>query len=341
MIGRLTLRADCSRTVGAGHVMRMIALGQAWRDRGGTVRFLGSVPGMDMRIEEDGFTLVPLSDVHPDGADLTRVLAETSPGGWVVLDGYHFDGGYQCGLWSAGRRVLVLDDVCDRGEYCADVLVNQNADAREYAYPINGDAALLLGTRYALLRREFVAAAPRARDFSTRPLNLVVTFGGADIYNWSGRVLEAVGAGFPGQFNVRVVAGAVNPHLKALAETVKGFPGECRLLHSVGDMAALFDWADLALSAAGSTCWELCRMGVPMWLLILADNQMGIGTSLEANGVARIVDAVDGEASESWERSLLGFLSDTPFHQTASRAAPAMVDGRGAYRIVDFMLARS
>ena len=36
----LFIRADASVSIGTGHIMRMIALGQAWQAQGGEVHFL-------------------------------------------------------------------------------------------------------------------------------------------------------------------------------------------------------------------------------------------------------------------------------------------------------------
>jgi len=36
-----------------------------------------------------------------------------------------------------------------------------------------------------------------------------------------------------------------------------------RLFSSVNNMSELMSWADIAISAGGSTCWELAYMGLP------------------------------------------------------------------------------
>ena len=51
-------------------------------------------------------------------------------------------------------------------------------------------------------------------------------------------------------------------------------------------MPQLMAWADLAVSAAGTTCWELAFMGLPMLLVVLADNQRPNATCLDELGVA-------------------------------------------------------
>ncbi len=54
--------------------------------------------------------------------------------------------------------------------------------------------------------------------------------------------------------------------------------------------------ADMAVSAAGSTSWELAFMQLPAILLILADNQRPIAESLEQKGAA---------LNEGWGREVL------------------------------------
>ena len=62
------------------------------------------------------------------------------------------------------------------------------------------------------------------------------------------------------------------------------FSGE--VLAGVRDMAAVMDWADLAVTAAGSTCYELALLGVPFITLILAENQEKIAKYLQSADIA-------------------------------------------------------
>jgi UDP-2,4-diacetamido-2,4,6-trideoxy-beta-L-altropyranose hydrolase len=105
----LLVRADASEVTGMGHVMRCMALAQAWQDRGGPVTFLGAIPqSLGARIEVAGFDYRHISAPCPDPSDLHSILSllddvnkEIKRSPWVVLDGYHFDPTYHAMLRAA------------------------------------------------------------------------------------------------------------------------------------------------------------------------------------------------------------------------------------------------
>jgi spore coat polysaccharide biosynthesis predicted glycosyltransferase SpsG len=97
-------------------------------------------------------------------------------------------------------------------------------------------------------------------------------------------------------------------------------------------MAAAMSKSGLAISASGSTVWELCCLGVPSVVWPLAENQRGIAAALDRAGAAVAVDGI-GEALAA-ARELISF----PEKQLAlCKAAWGLVDGRGAARVVDEM----
>src|SRR5262249_50630857 len=112
----------------------------------------------------------------------------------LVIDGYQFGGGYQRSLKEAGLWVLVVDDYGHADHYCADGVLNQNLHAREGLYGHREPGVrLLLGVRYALLRREFTRWRGWERSIPAEAGKLLVTLGGSDPENVTDKAVRALG----------------------------------------------------------------------------------------------------------------------------------------------------
>lgn len=330
----LLIRADASTEIGSGHLMRCLALSRAWNAEGGealvatgsTARAFGN------RLDAAGVEVAWLEATHPDSRDLTDLqrLIERRVPAWIVLDGYHFDAAYEEGLRAGGRPVVTLDDNVHRGTYRADLVLNQNLGAETLDYRARGAGGALLGTLYALLRPEFAAARlTLTRDPSRQVRHLLVTMGGSDPEGMTCAVLsdlidlQAV--------EIVVVVGAANPHRPTLEALVAERDAPTRIVVDATDMAALMNWADAAVSASGSTVWELACLGVPSALVVLADNQSSIAAALGAAGAALVVDTL---APGAVRAAVDHLLVDAELRGDLSRRAMTLVDGRGAERVV-------
>lgn len=339
----LVIRADADGIIGSGHVMRGLALAQAWREQGGEVVFLGRIGSeyLRRRIIGEGCALHPLATSHPDPQNLTEVVAwlheRRAQAGWLVLDGYHFDTAYHDAIRDSGWSLLVIDDYNHLPEYHADILLNPNAYAEELTYRTQPDTLRLMGSRYTPLRREFREAAEQQREVAARGRLILVTMGGADHNNVSGRVVDALLAMPRNDLAVKIVIGPLNPHRAVLDARLAGAPFAVELLEPVSEMAPLMQWADLAISAAGSTCWELAALGVPMLVTVLADNQERVAASLEGHGAA-----VNLGWSLSWQPERLAMLiaellADKERRRHMGERGQSLVDGRGCQRLTQTM----
>ena len=150
MSKNLIIRADADTERGTGHVMRCLALTQACIAQGGMVTFITDceATGLLDRITSLGAELVKLShhySAQVDAETVERVISQ-QPGAWTVLDGYHFDTGYQRRLREYGHPILVVDDLVHHEWYEADAILNQNVYAPELHYPCPPATNFLMGT---------------------------------------------------------------------------------------------------------------------------------------------------------------------------------------------------
>ena len=202
-----------------------------------------------------------------------------------------------------------------------------------------GVECLLLGTKYTPLRDEFRAAASALKKdlgpHTDKRKRILVTMGAADPDNVTRLVLQALDMiGAAGSYHVRVVLGPAYDH---------GDPADSLGLEyvetkrAVCDMAGEFRWADVVISGAGSTSWELCFLGKAMLSLVLAENQRPIAECLAQRGAARV-----SMPESMYKDGLADFftesLSNWPRLEATAKNAAKLIDGRGPERVVEKML---
>jgi len=340
----LLIRADASVSIGTGHIMRMIALGQAWQAQGGEVHFLCAeiTPALEQRLVTEGFHL---SRIHAtlgcqeDLSETMHLISETlqadRQNARVVLDGYHFGSDYQLGIKAAGFKLLVVDDYGHADFYHADWVLNQNISAcEELCAKRSPDTKLLLGPKFAMLRKEFLAYKGWKREIAPVAKKILVTLGGSDPDNVTLKVIQAL---IDLDLHAKVVIGGSNPHLREIENFIQGQNDSTAFIEVIvnaSNMPELMAWADLALAAGGSTAWELAFMGLPSLFVILAENQIGIATQLESAGFGVCL----GRGIDLQEDNLVEIVSfhasNSNFLQTVSDLGRKIVDGLGAKRIV-------
>lgn len=342
----LVVRADADARIGAGHVSRCLALVEAWHQSGGRTAIVSRCESEVLRqqLTRAGAVIVPLAATHPDPADIAVTLdvARRRACDWIVIDGYAFDPIYQEALRDAGARVLVIDDMAHWSSYRADALLNQNLRASADAYA-GAPGELMLGTRFALLRAEFLRWRGWQREIPDVARRVLVTLGGADPHDCTATVIDALHEVGRSDLEVVVVIGANNDRADAMAVRTKGDgPGSpaFRLVRHTAAIAELMAWADVAISGAGSTCWELAFMGLPALLIVLAENQQESAHALEASGYGVCVGAGATLRSSEIATEAVSLLSDRTARADMAARGPRLVDGLGADRVVRRLRAR-
>jgi len=335
----LYIRADADGKIGAGHTMRCIALAQAWKDQGGEVTFISHCESeaLKERIQSEGFRFIALDNVCPDSSDLKNTLSilkneNADQKTWLVLDGYHFNPEYQKAIRDEGIRLLVIDDINHLPHYHADMLLNQNIHALNLKYHCDKDTTLLMGTRYVLLRREFKKWQCWQREIPTVARKVLVTLGGGDPDNVTLKVIQALKQLNLSGLEAKIVVGPANTNLQILERETSDHPN-LQIITNATNMPELMIWADVAVSAGGSTCWEMAFLGLPNMIIYFAENQRPIAEELHETGAALSLgwgQALNIDAiAENLERLLLS----QECRKRYSIKSHEIVDGSGAQRV--------
>lgn len=342
----LLLRADATVDGGTGHVMRLLGIGQAWMEQGGAATLLSHrlPPALGDRLLGAGIALQALpDDCVPgsiDDAEIGRKVANDLLANVALVDGYAFDTGFLRALGGGGLPVAYIDDWSTETLPVAAVILPNLGQMPAPKNRSVGEPVTLFGAEHIPVRTDFRVAPRPDRRFDHRPLRLLLTFGGSDPARMSVRALRAaikVSDTIP--LAVTVLLGPVHPdveQVKQLAEHAQRSAKPCTIevLHDVRDMPGLLARIDLALSAGGTTCWELATLGIPMLLCPVADNQNIVLSGLGGADAAWILRPSSELDDDALTAGLLEFVGAGPaVHATLSQTARRLIDGQGAVRI--------
>jgi UDP-2,4-diacetamido-2,4,6-trideoxy-beta-L-altropyranose hydrolase len=334
--GAVLVRADASLAIGTGHVMRCLALAQAWQDRGGTAAFAAAeLPdALAPRLTAENLGVCRIEATAGDLEDARETIAEARriEANWVVIDGDRFGSEYLESIRAAGFRVLLVDDFATRKSYPVDLIANPNLDADEGPYRKQGTrASVCVGVSYVLLRREFRQAGVN-RKIRPEGNRILVTLGGSDPDHLTGRIVAALAA--CSSLEVTAVVGAGfdrGEEWQALP------PGQVRVVRNAANMALLARDADVAIISAGGTLWELLAMGCA---ILSYSRNIVQKRAVEALSARRMAVNL-GEARNFDAVQLVAQVQEVAASRAAReqmcRLGRGLVDGLGATRIVEAM----
>jgi UDP-2,4-diacetamido-2,4,6-trideoxy-beta-L-altropyranose hydrolase len=278
------LRADASSSIGVGHVMRSLSLGEALLDEGFGVELVSFelAPSLQSLATSCGITVVQLTCAPRSSEDAKFVLERNA--NIVVVDGYEFSREFFAALELSDTPFAVIDDNAETNAKSPNAVINQNphASAPMYAH-LQGNPKLLLGLQFAMVRREVREVA--AMNLPTREGEVFVAMGGADFLGLTAPIVEALAET---GLQIRVAVGHANTQREQVQKLADQF-GHVTLIEQHDYVSSLAS-AHVAVLAAGSSLWEACAVGTPSIGLVVAENQFASANAAAKLGFTRMVD---------------------------------------------------
>lgn len=337
----LVFRADGNGDLGAGHVMRCLSLAAAAREQGQSCHFVLADADMAGLVARRGFACTVLhSDyraMEQERPLLEPVLRQLAPQ-CLVVDSYFVTAAYL--QWLRGFGTLAYLDDLAAFACPADKLINYNLYGPDMDYASLYRAAglpapeMYLGVGYAPLREEFRHLPER--PFPETVTDILISTGGADLEHIALALVRRLlrRETLPG-CRFHLVLGAMNadrPEIRALA----GQAPQICLHENVQQMAELMCACQAAISAAGSTLYELCACGVPAVTYVLADNQLTAASTFAAKGLMLYAGDYRTDGPQTLEKMLQAvalLVQDSARRRRMAARMRAVVDGQGAARL--------
>lgn len=335
---KIAIRADGSPNIGTGHIQRCLALSSQLQKEGMEVLFITKSNRLvKERVKQEGFEIVELNNNSDLEEDLERTIEiiKTNKIDVLITDSYEFDEKY---LSVAKKNVKMLVSVDDLANitFPSDIVINQNIYAKNLEFrSLTGKTKFLLGSQYALLRKEFSGLGKR--KINGKVHNVLITLGGSDNFNLTPKILNMLGK-IQDEFKITTVISYFFNNVYEIEKAIKKMIKRVEVIYNSSQMADLMLSADLAITGGGTTLYELAATGTSALAFCLADNQYKNVVGMAEVGT--VVNLGWGNAfdEENFHQKINKLIKDYQSRKKMSKLGQKLVDGKGSSRCAQEIL---
>lgn len=268
-------RADGGPSIGMGHFIRSLALAEMLNEDFYCV-FATRKPS-DYQIAEIEKVCHSRIDLPEGELHFERFLSLLKGNEIVVLDNYYFDTDYQRAIKGKGCKLVCIDDIHDK-HYVADIVINHAEGISSEQYSIEPYSKLLLGYKYALIRKEFREAG---KAFGRKKYSCLIMMGGADPLGMTSQILEILRE-FEFDRPIAIVNGTANQ------TNVSNTKNKLTFFEKIGagEVAELMRNSEFGIFPASTVAIEACASRLPFICGYFIDNQLEIYNSLKNERLA-------------------------------------------------------
>ena len=339
----ILFRADGNASIGSGHIMRCLSIADAFKRKLKDSVFVLADKSFQPLIEERGYVTYILDadyrNMDSELDNMKKAIAFYHPE-MIIADSYYVMKDYLQELKELTHLVYV-DDLAAFA-YPVDVLVNYNVYGPDVAYKtlyIKENVTLpklVLGLRFVPLREMFRNLPTRKQNKTVK--DVLISTGGTDPIHLALKLVQHIAqSAYPHRFHFLV--GVMNADYGEIIN-IAAKRKNIFVHHNLKDMKILIFSCDLAVSAAGSTTYEIFACGVPMITYVLADNQIQGAEALEKQGLAVSCGDLrnNDKAVHRIMKAIALLIDDFALREKMGKQMQQMVDGNGADRLVEELL---
>lgn len=333
-------RTDGNEEIATGHIMRCLSIARACVPFNAKITFVVSDQKSESVLRErfefqDEFHICCLnSDYRNLEHELPLLQSILKDASCFLIDSYFVTEAYLTEVRKLCYTAY-LDDMLSF-EYPVDLIINYDEIEEPSCY--RKAAHKLLGAAYAPLRMQFKDVPYEVR---TTVHDIFISTGGTDAYDISGMLLNKIlNDDELKNYCYHIITSRLNSYFTELQQLTL-VHANIHIHENIKDIAALMRGCDLAVSAGGTTLYELCAVGVPSVSFITADNQQNAVKVFRNKKIISCAGDVRLSPDETVE-SIISFLKCTAIsydkRRNLSLDMRKFIDGKGSYRIAEALI---
>ncbi|MCP4265417.1 MAG: UDP-2,4-diacetamido-2,4,6-trideoxy-beta-L-altropyranose hydrolase [Candidatus Brocadiaceae bacterium] len=330
-------RCNFGSEYGFGHLMRCIALAEGFQKyRQIKIFFITNSfhEKFTHLFKASGIDVITLSQkISGLGFNLGD-YTDNSSESITLFDNYDVTEEEMAEYKKSHPNLVAVDDFADR-YFNVDIIINQNIQAEKLNYQAENSPLLLVGTEYALLRKN-VLNAKRKREKN----RIFMSFGGGDVFprietflNFFRYIDKKL---VDNTIHIDFAISANRETLMSIQAIFSGFQQiHFNYITNSFDLSSIMARADFAITAAGSIFLELAYIGIPQMAFIIDKNQEVMETKMNENHFGVCPGYIGDVSHENFEKLFFTFLRDDAMKENMSRKGCEFIDGKGVDRVVE------
>ena len=339
----LYIRADMNDTIATGHMMRCLAIAEAASEIGEDTTFITADETPLELIQKKGYRNICLHtawDHMEEELDHLEKVIEEEKIQLLLIDSYYITKEYMKRLRQKIKTVYI-DDL-HTGIWDCDILINYAIYASKFHYERDySKTRIFLGCRYAPLRKEFVKERFK-KEILKNIQNVLFLTGGTDPAGVSQDFVKSLieQRGFLA-INFHVICGRYHMNVEVLKKMAAQNPN-IHIYQNVEHIEKFMKEADIAITAGGTTLYELAAFGVPIICYSMVDNQLDNVQWFSKEGIAEYVGDIrtpEFQIEDIFTR-LRYLAGDMELRTKLSENGRNRIDGKGARRIVEILMGK-
>lgn len=315
--------------------MRCLAIAKALRTRAEEVMFIIADNQAEYILKQHNFKYIILhtkwDDLESELIPIKEIIKKYDVNN-LLIDSYKVTYKY---LEFLGKltKTYYIDDI-GKFDYPVDGIICYANYWSELCYRLDdARVSYYLDTSYVPLQQEFWDMPHKV--ISNKVKNLLIMTGGSDPYNITSRILDKIDT--KDYEEIDVICGRYNKNYNDLAIKYKT-EKNVSILKDVNNIYEFMKKTDVAISAGGTTLYELCACGTPTISYSFVDNQINNVKQFENDGLIQYVgDIRDDNLTERMNSILKNLCDNIDEREQRSKRMQSAVDGYGAMRIANIL----
>ena len=331
---KIVFWTEAGQGIGIGHLCRSLVIAKEFLQLGQLSFFvINDDPSVKDRLTAEGF---PFELCKLDGEKLPSVIDKTPK---IVI----FDTSRDITLLietvkALGHKIIVLDNITP-ARLAADVAIYPSALFEDGFNWSGFHGSVYGGNQYVVVDETYMKAREKCQTLKHQPpYHILVTMGGSDPKQLTHQIVSSLRS-LPQPIDIRVVIGPAfmpDPRLNKIEQ--ENDPG-LRFIKGQSNLASLMAGSHIAITAVGTTLYELAAVGVPA---IVISNSARDDRDIELYkklGINLPLGFYRDVTPSEIENAVSKLIQDATMWQDMRNKGWQLIDGHGARRIVECILA--